>query len=173
MPAPKLYTAALAKNLELIIKKVFGLDARGVQRATSQFSIVTDKPESLSLMQRVPHIDAATENGLAAIHYLINDENTGTAFYRHQTTGYEHISAQRYTGYITTLKNELAECPPVGYVSSKCSQFEAIGKVDAVYNRVVLYRGASLHSGIIPEGCSFDASPETGRLTITSFYTFS
>lgn len=172
MPAPALYTAALAKNLELIIAKIFGLNARAVKSAISQFSIVTDAPEQLNPLQRIPHIDASSPNGLAAVHYLVTDSSSGTAFYKHCASGYERISEDRYDYFMQIVKSELSQNEPKGYISNSNVNFEQIGKVDAVFNRIVLYRGACLHSGVIPENFLFDPSPQTGRLTIASFYQF-
>lgn len=172
MPVPKIYTVALAKNLEVIIAKVFGLNARLIRQATSQYSLVTDLPSSLSLMQRIPHIDAAASSGLAAIHYLMPGEGTGTAFYRHKMTGFERVTEPRYEQYMAAVKNEFEECTPEGYIQDGNAYFERIERVDAVFNRVVLYRGSSLHSGIIPANYPLDPTPEGGRLTITSFYHF-
>ena len=36
-------------------------------------------------------------------------------------------------------------------------------------DRLVIYRGALLHSGIIPNGMKFSADPRQGRLTANLF----
>jgi hypothetical protein len=41
-----------------------------------------------------------------------------------------------------------------------------------VFNRLLIYRGASLRSGNIGPGFAFDANPRTGRLTLNLFLRF-
>lgn len=172
MPVPLIYTAALAKNLRQYIKSQFGVDPRDAKKAVSRFSIVTCPPEKLSLLQQIPHFDAASKNGLAAIHYLADDDTSGTAFYRHRKLGYEYVDAGRYDTYMQTVKQQFEEKAPHGYICGSTDEYEMIGSFPARYNRLLLYRGSSLHSGIIPETYKFDPNPATGRLTITSFYEF-
>ena len=43
------------------------------------------------------------------------------------------------------------------------------GAVEARPDRLVLYRGRLLHSGVIPEGASLSSDPAEGRLTINMF----
>jgi len=52
------------------------------------------------------------------------------------------------------------------------NEFEEIMSFEAKFNRLIMYRGTSLHSGIIRPEYNFDPNPQTGRLTITSFYEF-
>jgi hypothetical protein len=61
---------------------------------------------------------------------------------------------------------------PKGYINGSTDQFEEIASFDAIFNRLVMYRGTSLHSGRIGSDYNFDPSPATGRLTITSFFEF-
>jgi hypothetical protein len=37
--------------------------------------------------------------------------------------------------------------------------------VEAVPDRLIMYHGSLLHSGVIPAGMSFSADPREGRLT--------
>src|SRR5690348_15431367 len=60
MPVPLIYTAALAKHLRPYIESVFGIDPRNAKKAVSTFSIVTFPTRQLSLLQRIPHFDAAS-----------------------------------------------------------------------------------------------------------------
>lgn len=172
MPIPLIYTAALAKNLSYYIQNLFGVNPRNAKKAVSRFSIVTCPPHDLSLLQRIPHFDAASRKSLAAIHYLTDDENAGTAFYRHRELGYEYIDADRYDTYMQRVKEQFDDKMPPGYIRSSTDEYEMIASFPAQYNRILLYRGSSLHSGIIPENYAFDPNPATGRLTITSFYEF-
>lgn len=172
MPVPLIYTAALAKNLRHHIENLFGVDPRDAKKAVSLFSIVTCPPQKLSLLQRIPHFDAASKKGLAAIHYLADDDTSGTAFYRHRKLGYEYIDVDRYDTYMQCIKTQFDGKMPPGYICGSTGEYEMIASFPAKYNRLLMYRGSSLHSGIIPETYTLDPSPATGRLTITSFFEF-
>lgn len=174
MAIPLIYTAALAKNLNHYIEQFFGLNLKSVKTAASRFSIVTTPPNELSLLQCIPHFDSPSKNSLAMVHYLCDSSKSGTAFYRHNETGYEYIDQQRQTTYKRILDNQYAneDKQPKGYISGNTSEFEQVISCDAVFNRLIMYRGSSLHSGIIDADYDFDPHPATGRLTITSFIEF-
>ena len=172
---PLIYTVALAKNLSGYISRYFGFHPRHVKKAVSIFSIVTQAPESLSLYQRLPHFDAPSRLSLAAIHYLGADEGGGTALYRHRNTGFEYVDAERYQPYMAAIHQQFADPQgyPPGYIHGDTDAFTQIHAFAARFNRLVLYRGSSLHSGVLPQDYSFDPDPATGRLTVTTFIEFS
>lgn len=172
MPVPLIYTAALAKNLRHYIESLFGVDPRNVKKAVSTFSLVTNPTRDLDLLQRIPHFDATSKKNLAAVHYLVDDATSGTAFFRHRKLGYEYIDAGRYDTYMQCVRMQFSNKTPSGYICGSTEEYEMIASFQGKYNRLVLYRGSSLHSGIIPETYTFDPSPATGRLTITSFFEF-
>jgi hypothetical protein len=45
----------------------------------------------------------------------------------------------------------------------------SVGAVEARPDRLALYRGRQLHSGIIPDPAALSADPGAGRLTINMF----
>jgi hypothetical protein len=47
--------------------------------------------------------------------------------------------------------------------------FEQIGAVEAVPDRMIIYQGSLLHSGIIPKASNFSEDPREGRLTANIF----
>lgn len=174
MPVPLLYTAALAKNFSAHIQGYFGLNLQAVKKAVSSYSIVTKSPSDLSLMQRLPHIDAPTKNSLAMIHYLCDSPASGTAFYRDCETGFEYIDEQRHHHYMERVKKRYADsCEyPQGYIYHSTDDYEVIESLAAKQNRLLIYRGSSLHSGVISPEYNFDPSPISGRLTIATFIEF-
>jgi hypothetical protein len=174
MPIPYHYTMTLAKNFQGYIQDHFGLSLRKVKKAVSRYSIVTVAPESLSLRQRIPHFDAPSRNSLAMIHYLCDAPDSGTALYRHKQSTFEYIDEKRHDHYIQSLEEQLNDPleHPSGYICGDTVNFEMIQSFAAVYNRVLMYRGSSLHSGIIRPDYNFDPRPQTGRLTITTFIEF-
>jgi len=56
-----------------------------------------------------------------------------------------------------------------GYIRESDSYFERIGAVEGLADRLVIYRGNMLHSGIIPEDMDFSSDPRRGRLTANIF----
>ena len=169
------YIIQFVRNFHHIIQDFFKLDLRRIKKAASKYSIVTFSPEKLKLMQRIPHFDAPTRNSLAVIHYLSDAPNSGTSLYRHRETGYEYIDPLRIENYKHNLEKQFDEPSkhPSGYIHKSTETYEEIASHKAVYNRLLMYRGSSLHSGIIKPDYNFDPSPETGRLTVTSFIEFS
>jgi hypothetical protein len=169
------YIIQLVRNLQHVIQDFFKLDLRKIKKAVSKYSIVTFSPENLKLMQRIPHFDAPTRNSLAVIHYLSDAPNSGTSLYRHRKTGFEYIDQLRIGNYTQNLQQQFDDPSkhPSGYIHESNETYEEIASHNAVYNRLLMYRGSSLHSGIIKPDYNFDPSPETGRLTVTSFIEFS
>ena len=47
--------------------------------------------------------------------------------------------------------------------------FEQIGMVEAVPDRMLIYHGSLLHSGVIPPGMPLTEDPREGRLTANLF----
>ncbi len=174
MPVPLAYTIALAKNLNPFNSGFFGLNLESIKKAVSRFSIVTTHAEDLDLLQRIPHIDSPSKDGLAIVHYLKDAPDSGTSLYRHAATGFEYVDESRYETYMTHVKNYYADTAhtPTGYMCGSNTEYEEIMSFEAKFNRLIMYRGTSLHSGIIRPEYNFDPSPQTGRLTITSFYEF-
>jgi hypothetical protein len=136
-----------------------------------QYSIVTTPPQQLSPPQRIPHVDSLSKYGLATIHYLFKGALGGTAFYRHRRTGFEYVDESRNADYVQCLQLEHLgrEAPPAAYINGDTPLFEQIAKADGVFNRMLVYRRNSLHSGCIDTSFVPDANPRTGRLSINSF----
>lgn len=174
MAIPSVYTVAVIKNLRNYISAFFLSDVKKVKKATSRYSIVTRLPTELSFFQRIPHIDAPTKKSLAMIHYLCDAQDSGTALYRHRELEYEYIDKDRCERYRQYLKKQFSDSDryPQGYICGDTPEFEQIHSVQAKFNRAIIYRGSSLHSGVIAPSYNFDPSPATGRLTITTFVEF-
>lgn len=174
MQVPQEYTIALVKNLGFFMEQFFQLEVRNIKSAVTKFSIVTTPPNNLDLLQRIPHFDSPSRKGLAVVHYLQSLPGMGTALYRHIPTNFEYVDEQRYSGYMANIQEKFPSQDkyPEGYISGSTDQFEEVMSVDAVFNRLLMYRGTSLHSGQIGKDYNFDPNPATGRLTLTSFFEF-
>lgn len=169
-PAPASYLGERMEMLRTVLTDVFGA-ARGADLGSCSFSLVTTLPEHLTPIQRLPHFDGADPSILAVLHYLCGPEEGGTSFYRHRATGFETISARRLSPYDAALKAEVKQAglPPASYFSGSTEQFEQIGRVDAAFNRLVIYRGWRLHSGEIPRANEIGKPGAEPRLTINTF----
>lgn len=174
MQVPQEYTMALVKNLGFFMEQFFHLEVRKIRKAVSKFSIITTRQSELELLQRIPHFDSPSRKGLAFVHYLQTVPGTGTSLYRHRPTNYEYIDEQRYSRYIEKIQERYPteDTYPKGYIQGSTDQFDEIAAYDAVFNRLLMYRGTSLHCGKIGDVYNFDPNPATGRLTVTSFFEF-
>lgn len=130
------------------------------------FSMVTCAPSRLSSVQRAPHFDATDEGYFAVMHYL--SETAGTAFYRHRATAIERVSEAGLSTYIAAARRESARTAP-SYIMDSNEYYERIGAVAGHCNRLVIYPGNLLHSGIITPDAILSSDPQRGRLTTNIF----
>lgn len=168
---PDGYMRSQGTLIATICREVFGVHEK-LSVLEARFSIVTAPPASLSLEQRLPHVDALEPGRLALIHYLVPDETDGTAFYRHRATGFETVDAARSDAYFAALNRDMKDIgqPPMAYIAGDTPLFVQTGYVAGAYNRALLYRGRLLHSGAIAPDAALPADPTTGRLTVTGFF---
>ncbi len=159
----------LLSALRPIAAEVFG--AVGLEVVDAFYSIVTTPPSALTPIQRLPHFDEVSPGRLALLHYLSPDENSGTAFYRHRSTGFESIDAGRLPSYRGALDDDLRAhgIPDTRYIAGDTPIFERIARHAGRFNRAILYRSNTLHCADLPEHLSFDPDPMTGRLTVNTF----
>jgi len=148
-----------------------GFDAATFAVTEASFSLVTTQPENLRGVQRVPHIDSDDPSLIAILHHLHDIPETGTAFYRHVASGLERADMTPPGHLHRLLKAEAArlDTPDAGFADATDSHFEKIFEVEGRFNRLVLYQGCLLHSGVIPPGFNFSADPRHGRLTANMF----
>ncbi|MDH7453773.1 DUF6445 family protein [Luteimonas composti] len=170
--APLSYEVFLERLLRPLLEPHFGLSARSrLAFPMCHYSLVTTPPERLDPLQRVPHVDSVQSNGLATVHYLFRGDWGGTAFYRHRGTCFEVVDDSRSEAYFARLQDEVAreDATGPGYINGDSPLFERVDSVDGVYNRLVVYRRNSLHSGNIDSARVPPADALAGRLSINSF----
>lgn len=169
--SPRSYLMALFSFLPPILEQAFGADRDEFAKVESSYSLVTTPTEDLSFIQRIPHFDSNDPGELAMIHFLCGPEHGGTSFYRHRETGFESVDKTRRATFIQSLETAAKEGrePPKAYINGNTELFERVESFDAVFNRLVLYRCTSLHSGNIPADFAFDQNPRTGRLSLNTF----
>ena len=145
-------------------------DVDGFDLLEASFSMVTTPPQSLSPAQRAPHFDSPDPKYYALLHYLRVPPRSGTAFYRQRSTGIEQVTEANLATFVRTAKAELAMLPAnSGYIQESDQFFERIGAVEAVPDRLIIYQGSLLHSGVIPPEMPLSADPAVGRLTANIF----
>jgi Family of unknown function (DUF6445) len=136
----------------------------------ASFSIVTLQPQQLRPVQRLPHFDSPDPKYFALLHYLRVPPGSGTAFYRQRSTGIERVTEANVDLFVGAAKAAEARLPrDSGYIQASNEYYEQIGAVEALPDRLVIYQGSLLHSGIIPPGMTFSADPREGRLTANLF----
>ena len=136
----------------------------------ASFSVVSLEPGRLKPVQKAPHFDGPEPNLYALLHYLRVPSGSGTAFYRHRATGIERVTAANMSRLVSTAKPEAEGLSTdAGYIDGSDPFYEEIGRVEAVPDRLVLYHGSLLHSGVIPADMPFTTDPRAGRLTANFF----
>lgn len=164
----------LATQLPLIAAAAAGAFGRTgpVAVVDASFSIVSTPAGALTIPQRLPHVDAFTEDRIALVHYLSLEGGDGTAFFRHRATGFETVGERRRDLFFRHLDIEMRHggVPPPGYVLGDTPLFECFRTESARYNRALLYRSWNLHSGAISPGNALSVKPGAGRLTVTGFF---
>lgn len=130
----------------------------------ASFSMVTARADRLAPAQRAPHFDSTDPDYLAVLHYL--SDTAGTAFYRQRATGIEVVDETNKAAFIGAAQRGAAA---EGYIRASNASFEQIGAVEGSRDRLIIYQGCLLHSGIIPPDMTFSADPRHGRLTANFF----
>ncbi|MEO9969889.1 MAG: DUF6445 family protein [Hyphomonadaceae bacterium] len=171
-PADVNYLAGRGKLLTEIFYQVFGFD-RGGHTESCTFSMVTTQRTALSVHQCMPHFDDTGPDLLALLHYLKGPETGGTSFYRQRRTGFETVTPDRLTEYKTALTTDMKThgAPAQDYICGSDKRYELIGTVDARPDRMIIYRGRTLHSGAIPPGFPISPDPRHARLSLNTFLT--
>jgi hypothetical protein len=166
--APAMLRDLLAR-LAPVVAEVFG--GGDLEVVDAFYSIVTTPPAALTPIQRLPHFDEVSPTRLALLHYLSPDESSGTAFYRHRSTGFESIDAVRLASYRAALDEDLRKygIPDPRYIAGDTPVFEQVASYSGRFNRAILYRSNTLHCAQLPDDMTFDADPGTGRLTVNTF----
>ena len=169
--APLSYQQFVLAQMRGLFSETFGLRGNTLRFTACYFSLVTTPPERLAHLQCIPHIDSVLSTELAFVHYLFKRDHGGTAFYRHRSTGFEVITQERKLEYFETVEAErVGRNPPaVGYINGSTALYEQLRSEAGVFNRMLVYRRNSLHSGSIASPAAIDPDPRTGRLSINGF----
>lgn len=173
-PAPAFYGQQLRAGVLDIVKREFGVpEQSNVTMLQEAMCLITVPEPALGPLQTIPHFDASNPRFFATLLYLCGEEHGGTAFYRHNQTGYEVISPVRCDHYLDVSYDELNSKRRVKrYFNESDELFTKIGFIPARYNRLVIYPGSILHSSNIYSDISINSNPRQGRLTANVFFSF-
>lgn len=154
--------------IEKIFRELFNC-TEGIEVTESNYSLVTTREDQLKPIQSLPHFDGFYPQNFAILHYLCRPDQGGTAFYRHKATDFETITQDRFGEYEAALQAEAKEDGvPKGYFRGS-ERFEKIYEIESCFNRLVIYRGILLHSGVMPNDPGLSDDPKSGRLTVNIF----
>ena len=172
---PDQYILMVAQSLVPLLHKIYSIPVDyQVEFFDSYYSLVTKAPDELSIEQQVPHFDGTEEFRFALLHYLSPNAHGGTAFYRHNKTNSERIYETNVATFLGTVSDHFGQNTELRgeYIADTNSQFTKIGEIPFAQNRMAIYPGNLLHSGVIDPATDIDASPITGRLTANIFLNF-
>lgn len=169
-PVSPHYFEGLAAVLTPVMKEIFGAETR-IDFDRALYSLATTAPDELGLAQRIPHIDGVEPGMMAIIHYLSREDLGGTAFYRHRSTGFECVTADRHRDYLDALRRDFDRHgePPAAYIAGDTPIFEQTAAYEPAFNRALIYRGGLLHCARMPAEAALSSDVAFGRLTVASF----
>ncbi|MEX0311030.1 MAG: DUF6445 family protein [Tateyamaria sp.] len=167
---PRAYAHSVLRRLDGAIRKKLITTPAKLGKFTCSFSMVTQRPDDLHALQRVPHIDVANPYRVAILHYLCDTAFGGTAFFRQDATGFEQIGPQERPAFLQARQSDISKLTEADtYPSEDTPGYTRTGFVAAQFNRLVAYRGFTLHSGIIDQPEMLSSDPAKGRLTANFF----
>jgi hypothetical protein len=172
-PAPLNYVNQLVRRLDPLLRQAFALEAVKLARAECSLSMVTLPPERLTQQQQVPHVDTVDPLQFAILQYLCGPEHGGTAFYRHRATGFETLTPERMEKYDRQRSDELREgTARPDYIRGDDDHFVQHARFESRFDRVIVYRSRTLHSGQIGADAALIDDPRKGRLTANIFVNY-
>lgn len=172
---PKQHVIAVLNPLLPMLYSVYGIPKERRPRPKNQvYSLVSFAAEDLQPKQRVPHADSSNPYYFPITHYLNDGKHGGTGIFRHIPTGFENITTGRLDEYVRSADGFIAKHGDslTGYITASNEHYELVHVVDYKPNRVVIYPGSLLHSGMIEPATDISPDPETGRLTANIFVNF-
>jgi hypothetical protein len=164
---PEAYYRTIVTALRGPIEAAFGVSASAVLKFFGFFALATTSIEAASPVQMIPHLDAPDPRRLAMVHYFCQGEFGGTGFFRHAATGFESVDATRQDAYAAAIEAELVQ-ERRAFASADTPGYALIDQAEAVFNRLIVYRGHVLHAGLLGRGGGA-ADPASGRLTANGF----
>jgi len=169
---PEGYYRTVINRLRQPLEAAFGLSSRGYLNYFGFLGLSTQSAAEATPAQRVPHVDSYDPNRLAMVHYLCGETYDGTGFFRHRASGYESVDQGRARTYVDSVmaEREHADLQRPAFPTDGMPLYDLIGKSDAVFNRLIVYRSHVFHAPLLGEGGA-SQDPRLGRLTANGFIT--
>ena len=170
MPAPY-YRVFEQLMAELIDKGILVSGENSLYLHKCKLSIVAQKPNELSPLQRMPHIDSTDDKTFAAVHYLSGKEWGGTGIYKYLPANVIKVGSDNKE-IIFEMINDMQqyESTHQGYLNTSTELFEKVVNIEAKENRVVIYKSNLLHSAAIIKAPTNEPTIGNCRLSISSFF---
>jgi hypothetical protein len=172
---PRYYVREVLKTLFPMLFRVYGVPGSlAMKPVNAVYSLVATPEEDLEPGQCAPHFDSANPWYLAVLHYLNPGPFCDTGLFRHRATGLERVSEQTLGSYLEVREMEKARLGAAkpSYIKGSNDQFELHDRIEYRANRLVVYPGSLLHSGLVNPDVDIDPDPRTGRLTANLFVDF-
>jgi len=174
-PLPQRYAIEVINQVFQLIYDVYSVPHHlRIKPQILSFSLISQTPDSLMPLQRLPHFDTPEPYYFAILHYLNDAPHGNTAFFRHKNTGFERVDEARMDHYFKSAKTFLtdhAKDTPEYFVKSD-QHYDIYHQIEYQANRLVIYPGNLLHSTLVNLSTDIDDNPHTGRLTANIFINF-
>jgi hypothetical protein len=172
---PRGYVRTVLDAVFPLLCRVYAVPADLAMRPVhTVFSLITTPESELEPRQCAPHFDSTAAYYLAVLHYLNASPHCDTGLFRHRATGLERIGEADLDRYLQAREAHLERHgpPPRAYIRGSNEQFELYDRIAYRPNRLVIYPGSLLHSGLVDPAVDIDANPRSGRLTANIFVDF-
>ena len=172
---PKSYTLEVMKQLYRLFFRIYSIPSNlGMKAVNAAYSLITTPESELKPSQCRPHIDSTRPNFLAILHYLNDGAFCDTGLFRHRETGLERITEDCLDQYNRSCEAHAAVHGETegAYVKGSNEEYELYHRIEYRPNRLVVYPGCLLHSGLVNPEIDVDSNPRTGRLTANIFVDF-
>lgn len=172
---PKSYTREVMKQVYQLLFSVYAIPGNlGMKAVNAAYSLITTPEHKLYPNQCLPHFDSNRPNYLAILHYLNDGDFCDTGLFRHRKTGLERVSEDRLEEYLEYMDSHSADLDVAakGYIKGSDEHYELYHRIEYRPNRLVVYPGCLLHSGLVNPEIDVDSNPRTGRLTANIFVDF-
>jgi hypothetical protein len=165
----------MARAVEALVRAEFDVPEHlQCERPQSSLCLMAVPESQLGPYQTIPHFDTSNQYFFAGLLYLCGEEHGGTGFYKHNSTGYESVLPERSDLYLDACHTELNnKTINKRYFSESDEYYTKLGFVGAKFNRLAVYHGNLIHSGVVPSPNGLSLNPRTGRLTANVFLQFS
>jgi hypothetical protein len=172
---PKSYTREVMRQIYRLLFGVYSIGPDlGMKAVNAAYSLIATPEHELEPNQCLPHFDSYRPNYLAILHYLNDGDFCDTGLFRHRPTGLERVSRDSLDEYLAHRDLHASGLNPatIGYIKGSDEHYELYHRISYRPNRLVVYPGCLLHSGLVNPAVDVNSDPRTGRLTANIFVDF-